>query len=132
MASHPRAIHPHLSEFIGTLAAAVRHLALAVCMASVIGAPGAAAQGWKPERSVELVVGGLHGIPEVLSPTWGKRVRSRALTWWRRADARLAIRRLPSSVIARIIARLSSGSGVRVVWQTASVPPVPEPVTISW
>src|SRR6187455_550910 len=75
MTSHPRAIHPHLSEFIGTLAAAVRQLALAVCMASVIGAPGAAAQGWKPERSVELVVfaaagGGNDKAARVIQKIW--------------------------------------------------------------
>ena len=75
MAIHPRAIHPHLSEFIGTLAAAVRHLALAVCMASVIGAPGAAAQAWKPERSVELVVfaaagGGNDKAARVIQKIW--------------------------------------------------------------
>ena len=69
------AIHSRLSGCIVTLTAAARHLALAGCMAGVIGAPEAAAQAWKPERPVELVVfaaagGGNDKAARVIQKIW--------------------------------------------------------------
>ena len=69
------AIHLPLSKFIVTFNTVARYLALAVCVAGVIGAPAAGAQTWKPERPVELVVfaaagGGNDKAARVIQKIW--------------------------------------------------------------